>query len=69
MGVVQEAKDFNNLIGGEQKFVYWAFTLEANGLQNSYMTTLFGNFSAKSLFNGENFVPNINRNPNPPQAN
>jgi hypothetical protein len=28
---VEKTKDPNNLVGGEQKFVHWAFTLKANG--------------------------------------
>jgi hypothetical protein len=44
------AKDFSNLIGGEQKFVHMAFTLEVNSLQNVYMTKLFGSFGVKSLY-------------------
>jgi hypothetical protein len=39
------------------------------GLQNAYMATLFGNFSAKSLSDGGKLVCNIYRNPNSPQAN
>ena len=43
-------KDSSNLISEEQKFVCWAFILEANDLQNAYMTIVFGSFGAKSLF-------------------
>jgi hypothetical protein len=41
--------DFSDLIGQEQKFVFWAFTLEStqpkdNALQNAYMTIVFVSF-------------------------
>jgi hypothetical protein len=39
-----------------------------NGLQNAYMTTLFGSFGAKSLYNGGKLVYNIYGNPNSPSA-
>ena len=71
--LLEQTKDFNNVIGGEQKFVRLAFILEGqwskdNALQNVYMTTLFVSFGAKSLSNGGMFVCNIYGNPNSPQA-
>jgi hypothetical protein len=49
--LVERTKDSSNLIGGEQKFVCWAFTLEANRQRppNVYMAALFGSFGVKSL--------------------
>jgi hypothetical protein len=41
-----------------------AFTLKANGFQNTYMATLFEGFGVKSLFGGGKFVYNIYGNPN-----
>jgi hypothetical protein len=48
--VVKNSKDSNNLIGQEQNFVLRA---EDNAFQNTYMTTLFANFGAKSLVGGQ----------------
>jgi hypothetical protein len=56
------------IINGEQKFAHWAFILEANNLQNTYMVILFGSFGAKNLFDGGKFVRNINGNPNSPHV-
>ena len=61
-------KDFSNLVGRGQNFVSWIFTLNVNGLQNAYKTTLFKNFGAKRLFSNR-FVYTINKNPNSPQEN
>jgi hypothetical protein len=54
------------LIGGEQKFVLLAFTLEVNGLQNAYMAVVIGSFGAKSLSSGIKLICNIYGNPNSP---
>jgi hypothetical protein len=45
-------------------FVCLAFTLEANGLQNTCMARSIG---TKSLYGGGKFVYNMNGNPNSPQ--
>jgi hypothetical protein len=62
--LVKRTKDSNNLIGVEQKFIHWAFTLKANSVQNVYMTTFFVSFGAKSLFDGRKFIQDKNGNPN-----
>jgi hypothetical protein len=60
------------LIGGDQKFVHSAFTLEANNQWPSkldaYMAALFGSFGAKSLSNGGKLMHNIYRTPNSSQV-
>jgi hypothetical protein len=38
----ERRKDSSNLIGGEQNFVHWAFTLKTTGFQNIYTASLFG---------------------------
>jgi hypothetical protein len=45
--LVERTNDSKNLIGGEQKFVCFAFALEVNGLQNTYMVVLFGSLVPK----------------------
>ena len=64
--LVKKAKDSRNLISGQQKFIHWAFTLKANGLQNAYIASLFVSFGAKNLSDGGQFVLDINGNPNCP---
>jgi hypothetical protein len=64
--LVKRTKDSNNLIDGEQKFASLDLHTRANGLQNAYMATLFGSFSAKSFFGERKFVHNIDGNSNPP---
>jgi hypothetical protein len=71
--LLERTKDFNNVIGGEQKFVRSTFIVEGqwlndNALQNAYMATLFVSFGVKSLSNGGIFVCNIYGNPHSPQA-
>jgi hypothetical protein len=62
--LIEKTKDSTNLIGGEQKFVRLASTLEINSLQNAYMASFFGSFGDKSLSGGGKFVRNIYGNPN-----
>jgi hypothetical protein len=66
--LVEQTKDFSNVVGGEQMLVHSAFTLEANALQNIYMAIILVSFGAKSLFGGGKFVYNIYGNPNCPQV-
>jgi hypothetical protein len=63
---VKLTKDSSNLIDGEQNFVHSAFTLNTNGLQNTYMATLSENFGAKILSSGRKLVCNIFGNLNSP---
>jgi hypothetical protein len=54
--LLEGTKDSSTLIGGEQKFVHWAFTLVANGLQNIDMVAHFGGFGTQSLASERKFV-------------
>jgi hypothetical protein len=69
---VEQTRDSSNLIGGEQKFVSLAFTLEANDqwTKASKMPTWqhFLSFGTKILSSGRKLVRNIYGNPNSPQA-
>jgi hypothetical protein len=45
--LVEKIKDFSNLIGGKQGFICWAFMLEANKLQTTYMAILSVNLALR----------------------
>jgi hypothetical protein len=67
--LVKRANDSSNLIGGEQKLVHSAFTLESNGQQTTSSKMFiwqhfFGSIGAKSLSGGGKLVHNIYGNPN-----
>ena len=71
--LVEQTKDSSNVIGREKKFVHLAFALEANNQRimpskNNYITSIFMNFGAKSLFGWGKFVHDIYENPNSPWA-
>jgi hypothetical protein len=56
---LKKIKDSNILVGQEQKFVIWTFTLKPTSKgqcpPNAYITILFVSFGAKNLVSGLNF--------------
>jgi hypothetical protein len=68
--LVERTKDSSNFIGGEKKFVYLAFMLEANSQQSLKCLhgSIFVGFGAKSwcqeVVQWRKIVHNINGNPN-----